>query len=328
MSPRARHTTRRTRGAALLAAMLTVTLVASFAATALWQQWQAVEIETAERDRVQAAWVLTGALDWARLILREDARSGGTDHLAEPWAVSLEETKLSSFLAVDKKNTASDTDNQLNVFLSGQIEDMQSRLNLTNLVDAGQASAPDLLAFTRLFDILGLPKAELLTMAENLRLASDMRPTNPPDGPAALLPQRLEQLSWLGLSPSSIARLRPFAGLLPVRTPVNLNTASAEVLYASIPGLEMAQAQRMVVERTRSHFRSLEEAGRLAGGTTGRITAGQHSVATRFFEVRGRLRMEQTLIEERSLLQRNGLDIETRWRDRVALPVASAAQSP
>jgi len=308
--------------------MLTVMLVASFAATALWQQWQAVEIETAERDRVQAAWVLTGALDWARLILREDGRGVDTDHLAEPWAISLEETKLSSFLAADKKNTASDTDNQLNVFLSGQIEDMQSRLNVTNLIDAGQASAPDLLAFTRLFDFLELPRSELLTMTDNLRLTGDLRQTNPPEGPVALLPQRLDQLGWLGLSPSSIARLRPYVSLLPVRTQVNLNTASAEVLYASIPGLEMAQAQRMVVERTRSHFRSLEEASRLAGGTTGRITAGQHSVATRFFEVRGRLRMEQTLIEERSLLQRNGLDIETRWRDRVALPVASAAQSP
>ena len=62
----------RSRGAALLTAMLTVTLVATFAAAALWQQWRSVEVETAERDRLQAAWVLSGALDWARLILRED----------------------------------------------------------------------------------------------------------------------------------------------------------------------------------------------------------------------------------------------------------------
>jgi len=32
------------RGAALLAAMLTVTLVATLAATALWQQWRSVEV--------------------------------------------------------------------------------------------------------------------------------------------------------------------------------------------------------------------------------------------------------------------------------------------
>jgi general secretion pathway protein K len=78
---------RRQRGAALLTAMLTVVLVASMAAAALWQQWRSVEVETAERTRTQSLWILTGALDWARLILREDARSGGADHLGEPWAV-------------------------------------------------------------------------------------------------------------------------------------------------------------------------------------------------------------------------------------------------
>ena len=78
-------------GAALLTAMLTVTLVATFAAAALWQQWRSAEVEAAERGRTQAAWVLVGALDWSRLILREDARAAGSggvgaDYLAEPWA--------------------------------------------------------------------------------------------------------------------------------------------------------------------------------------------------------------------------------------------------
>lgn len=45
-------------GAALLAAMLTVTLVATFAAAAMWQQWRAIEVETAERARIQSAWIL------------------------------------------------------------------------------------------------------------------------------------------------------------------------------------------------------------------------------------------------------------------------------
>jgi general secretion pathway protein K len=322
---------RRSRGAALLAAMLTVTLVASFAATALWQQWRAVEIESAERSRVQAAWILTGALDWARLILREDARSsGGADYLAEPWAVALQEARLSSFLAADKNSSASDnTDNQLDVFLSGQIEDMQSRLNVTNLInltDASKVSEPDLLSFTRLFDLLGLPQPELLKLTENLRLASGQRPGDPSSASAPLMPQRLEQLAWLGLSQTSIARLRPYVSLLPARTPVNLNTASAEVIYASIPGLEMVQAQRLVDERARSYFRTLNDAGRFIGELAARVTEGRHSVATRFFEVHARLRMEHTLIEERSLLQRDGLDVKTLWRDRAALdpPPATA----
>src|SRR5205085_8977021 len=94
------------RGAALLIAMLTVALVATLAAASLWQQWRSVEVETAERARVQSGWILTAALDWARLILREDARAGGADHLAEPWAVPLQEARLSTFLAADRNNTA------------------------------------------------------------------------------------------------------------------------------------------------------------------------------------------------------------------------------
>jgi general secretion pathway protein K len=93
------------RGAALLAAMLTVSLVAMLAAGAAWQQWRTVEVESTERQHAQAQWLLLGALDWARIILREDARSGNadapTDHLAEPWAIPLQEARLSTFLAAN-----------------------------------------------------------------------------------------------------------------------------------------------------------------------------------------------------------------------------------
>jgi general secretion pathway protein K len=318
---------RRQGGAALLAAMLTVTLVAAFAATALWQQWQAVEIESAERSRVQAAWILVGALDWARLILIEDARAGGPDHLAEPWAVALQETRLSSFLAADKNNIpGSSADNQLDVFLSGQIEDMQSHLNVFNLTNSDKPSDPDMLAFTRLFNSLGLPQSELSQLAANLRLANTASADRSAGGRATLMPQRFEQLAWLGLSQSSIVRLRPYACLLPARTPVNLNTASAEVIYASVPDLQMSQAQQLVDQRALKPFANLEEAGRLIGGAPGRLIDDRHSVKTRFFEVRGSLRMAQTRIEERSLLQRDSIEIKTLWRERVSLPAANPPQ--
>ena len=76
-------------GAALLLAMITVALVATLAASALWRQWRGVEIESAERARVQSDWILTGALDWGRLILQgdlnEDMRKNQlVDDLTEP----------------------------------------------------------------------------------------------------------------------------------------------------------------------------------------------------------------------------------------------------
>ena len=310
----------RQAGAALLTAMLTVALVASLAAGALWQQWRSVEIESAERARVQSLWVLTGALDWARLILREDARTGGPDSLSEPWAVPLEEARLSTFLAADKNNVPDD-DNALQAFLSGQISDMQSRLNVTSLVDGAKLSEPSVKAFTKLFELLALPPGELTALAENLRLALDTSPEAAAKAAQApLLPQRLDQLAWLGLSPRSLAALSPYITLLPQPTPVNLNTASATVLYAAIPSLDMAQAQRLVAARQTSPFRTLADAAAQLGQGAVSLNEAQHSVNSRFFEVQGRLRLGQAVVEEHSLVRRDGLEVKTLWRDRGPQP--------
>lgn len=305
------------RGAALLIALLTVTLVASLSAAALWQQWRSVQIETAERARVQALWVLNGALDWARLILREDVREGSVDHLGEPWAVPLEEARLSTFLAADKNNNASSDMDLEQVFLSGSITDLHSRMNVLNLIEDGKVSTPWLKAFTKLYTQLGLEVSELDTIADNLRLAQAPQVgKGAPSGTVStpLLPQRVGQLRWLGFSERSLKALTPFITILPVRTTVNLNTASAMVLYAAIPSLDMAQAQSMVDQRQSAYFRSLGDAGRSISPLAAELNNEQHGVSARFFEVKGRLRTGETVIEERSLVQREGLNSITVLR--------------
>ena len=303
------------RGAAILMAMLVVTLVATLASAALWQQWRSVEIESAQRARVQSSWILVGALDWARLILREDARSGGADHLAEPWAVPLEEARLSTFFASTASATESVSDVQQS-FISGLIVDLQSRLNVLNLVEGAQISAPALRSFDKLFTLLNLDNAELGVLAENLRAALDYAADNSKAKQALLLPQRVEQLAWMGLSPRTLAVLAPYITVLPVRTPVNLNTASAEVLFASIDALDMAGARQLVTARALAHFQKIGDVAKLLGDKPGQIVDGQHSVSSRFFEVRGRLRLDQTTVQERSVVQRDGLDVKALWRDR------------
>ena len=223
------------RGAALLAAMLTVTLVATFAAAALWQQWRAVEVETAERARLQSAWILVGALDWSRLILREDAITGGADHLAEPWAVPLQEARLSTFLAADRNVAQVDdaSTDTTDAFLSGQITDMQARLNLTNLMEGDKVNAGALRQFSRLFERLGLPPQQLDQLVQALREAKTSKGA---DSSAPLAPPSMAQLGWLGLPPTTVAALAPHVTLLPVRTPVNLNTADVDVLWPPSTG--------------------------------------------------------------------------------------------
>ena len=120
---------------------------------------ETVEVEAAERNRVQAAWILLGALDWSRLILREDGLNagGGPDHLAEPWAIALQEARLSTFLAAGRNNASLDpTYDTRDAFLSGQVLDAQARLNAANLVVDGKVSATAVASFTRLFTLLGL----------------------------------------------------------------------------------------------------------------------------------------------------------------------------
>ena len=315
MSPRARC---RQGGAALLAAMLTVTLVATFAATALWQQWRSVEVEAAERTRIQSAWILIGALDWSRLILIEDSRAGGADHLAEPWAVPLEEARLSTFLAADRNVTQiDDAGGGEEAFLSGQIIDLQSRLNLANLVSGDTVNEAALAQFERLFAQLGLPPAELTALVQALRQAQ--APGNE-NTDAPLMPQSPSQLAWLGLAPRTLALLAPHITLLPERKPVNLNTAGAEVLMATLRGLDRAGADRIMAVRQMQPFRSVDDVKKLLGEQI-EVSGSEHGVASSYFEVHGRLRMGPTVVQERSLVRRMSLEATTVWRERTGARV-------
>lgn len=297
------------QGAALLTAMLTVTLVASYAAASLWQQSRGLEVEAAERGRAQQAWVLIGALDWARLILREDARSGPIDHLSEPWALPLQESRLSSFLSLDSSEAARADE----VYLSGQISDLQARLNVNNLVLGRQISEADLLAWRRLYLQLNLPDAELSNFTAQLLRASDTQQSTT----ASPLPaQRVEHLLWLGLSARSLAILKPYITVLPARTAVNLNTASAEVIHASLPRVDMGQARRLVERRSTAAFRSVEEALRETGQPSDRWLFGALGVASRYFEIQGRLRLGSTTVREISLVERQEQEVRILWRER------------
>lgn len=306
----------RQQGAALLMALLTVGLVAVLASAALWQQWRTLSVETAERDAQQAHWLLAGAQDWARVVLREDARAGNTDHLAEPWATPLREARLSSFLAATPGGTLNLSDGLAEqVFLSGRITDMQSRLNVANLVVNGQLQALEYKSFERLYQVLGLPQTELNQWTAALVAAQQ----TPPKPQAPLPPQRLEQLSWLGLSASSLARLAPHIAVLPSSTSVNLNTASAAVLYASVPSLNLAQAQAWVRERSQHPFESVDDVRSRMGSAASSLSDTRHSVGSRYFEVLGQLRQAQATLLERSLVVREGGEAKTIWRERRAL---------
>jgi general secretion pathway protein K len=328
------HRNRTQRGMALLTAMLTVTLVATFASAALWQQWRGVEVEAAERSRSQMQWILNGSLDWARLILQEDARSNAeVDHLSEPWALPLQEARLSSFLALDKNNT----DDAMDAFLSGQISDQQALLNVRNLVQDGKPNRVATQAFEQLFSMLDLPRPQLQLLIDGL-VASDAASasTNTNSGDAKpetqatapLKPYRMEQLVWLGLPAATLRALQPYATLLPVPTTTNLNTASAEVLHAALPNFDLARARQLVAQRATGHFKTVADAfkaGGIRADVEGQAQSKDFSVNSHYFGIRGRLRLGDGAVQELSLVERSGTLVKVIWRQREALAAVTTA---
>jgi general secretion pathway protein K len=251
----ARRPQQRERGAAILLAMLIVVLVATAAAGTLWRQAQVMEVEAAERDRAQAAWVLNGLLDWARIIVREDDRPSGNnsnprrvDYLDEPWAKELKASSLAAFLALDKNNSGGrDTQDLSQAFFSGRIEDQNSKFNLPDLLanDLNGFDSHYEAVFNRLCSLLSIPDAERdYFKAAYLRAARAKVGRSTEDLPApiaqmlkrpahsgdqastdsgykpddALFPMSLEQLAWLGSSTATLDHLRPYLVIfLPTR---------------------------------------------------------------------------------------------------------------
>lgn len=307
------------RGAALLVAMLIVTLVTTLAASMIWQQYRGIEVEGAERARSQSIWLLDGALDWARLILREDGREGGSDALTEPWAAGLAEIRLSTFLSADKDNTL---DSGLNAFLSGGVTDAQGRFNLRNLVSDDTTTAETAQAILqRLCDELGLPDALANQIAEAMAAAHDAqsltRSGQKIQAGAPVAMQRVEQLRWLGLDPVTVAKLAPYVVILPERTKVNINTAPAEVLMAVVSGLDAASAQRLVKGRMtlQKGFESISDAQDVLPSNI-TLDSSLLSINSHYFLVTGQLRYDDFILQEESLVQRSGLNVSVLWRDR------------
>jgi general secretion pathway protein K len=102
-----------------------------------------------------------------------------------------------------------------------------------------------------------------------------------------------------------------------------------EVLVAALAGLDRAQAQRLVEERALKPFKHLAD-------VTPHVRSdvvpreGEHSTTSRYFFVTGRLRLGERMVQEQSLVQRNGMNVKTLWRERTAFVVtapATAAQA-
>lgn len=164
--------TRRQRGAAIISALLVVTLSAILVAGVLWRQQVQIRRIQNQRLMAQAQWVARGAVDWTRLILRSEADTAPTvTYLGGVWAVPIARTRLSDFLGTVGENTAAEG---AQTYLSGSIEDAQAKFNLRDLVSipapgALQINQQQTATFARLLALLGLDGGLAKTAALQVR---------------------------------------------------------------------------------------------------------------------------------------------------------------
>jgi general secretion pathway protein K len=159
----------RQQGVAVITALLLTTLAVTIVASLFWQQQVQVRSIENQRTQLQKQWILRGAIDWARLILRSDVNQ--VDYAGDPWAIPLAEVRLDDFVENGKQDADASS-----ATLSGFIVDAQSRFNLNALMRGGSVSPADLEAFTKLLQNLRIESAATLAEATAGYLTSARMP--------------------------------------------------------------------------------------------------------------------------------------------------------
>ena len=305
---------RKAEGAAVLAAMLVVAIAASLAAQVFERQQLAVRTIENRMDASQIRWIERAASDWARLVLRLDARTTTIDHLGEPWAMTIQQTELDPTVYGGARAGTKDA----KAVLSGQIQDAQARFNLRNLLQTSdrtasdplqqtpKPSAPDLQALRKLLAAIGLDAS----LAELIAAYA----VSPGFGRAADL------LLVPGMDQPIYQRLERYMIVLPQRSALNINTASPELLHAYLPGLDLASAQILVKRRDERAFMDLA-ALKASLSLNEELASDRFTVLSRFFFMEGVIGYGRVSSRARILYDRSpqsGLDgeaVSVVWRE-------------
>ena len=334
---------RRQRGVAIITALLLTTLAVTIVASLFWQQQVQVRSIENQRMQLQKQWILRGALDWARLILSTSYQSSPmVDTLQQPWSVGLAETRLDSYVengrsdseASDATITGRIVDAQSYLNLAGlsaggvvkpkEIEAFERLLTSLHLdpglalaaangMAAGQpramaAAQPSstatngLVALQTPVQVSGLVPAQVQ--------ATQGTPETTPAASRSTGPMAITQIDDLlalpGFTPEILAKLKNFVVILPRETPVNVNTATAEVLAARIASLSLQGAQALIASRDRAPFKDAADFQNRFAGQTLSPDAAAVAVRTDYFIVDGKVKLNRAGLEVLALIERSG----------------------
>ncbi|HBT33233.1 MAG TPA: general secretion pathway protein GspK [Pusillimonas sp.] len=279
----------RQRGMAVVGALVVVAAVSVVAAGMVQQQAMLSQLVAGERDRAQAQWLLRGGLDWARVMLINDARRNSLTLTNGVWSQAIVgfEVPLPDGTRVAQ--------------VSGQIEDEQGKFNVNTLAMEGQIQADAVSVLNRLFSMLGVAPELVMGLAQRVAGAQQAQLTS--RGPIGL--RTLRDLEGVdGFSAQTIARIKDYITILPGRTPVNVNTVSAELLSAVLPALGLAAARRLVQARNEGQW--FNSRGDFLNRT--QMKAGNLAVAigvrSEWFKVSGVVSLGESLTTMQALMHR------------------------
>ena len=246
---------KRQNGVALITAMLIMALITTLTFSLEWDNsldLRRTYVSMYREEGIQAAF---GAESWVLTILRQDAQDSDTDHLGEIWAADMPVLPLGG------------PGESLQGEIYGDIEDLQGRFNINNLVDAdGEVDQPSLEQFRRLLIALGLDvrlagiAADWIDADQDASFpdgAEDSIYTGivPPYRAANQVIASTSELAALeGMDKATLDTQQPHIAALPGRTSINDNTATGPVLQSLDENLTLPDVERLIGERGESGF--------------------------------------------------------------------------
>jgi len=241
------------RGVALITAILITALASMVAANLAWDNALDVRRTTVLLNQEQAVQVALGAESWVIGILHQDLEDSETDHLGEIWAIEL------PGLPIDGGE------------VTGNIEDLQGRFNVNNLIDDNGNVVPESLErFRRLLIALELDPRIAGVAADWIDSNIEASFPDGAEDPiyTGIIPpyrsanQSLTSASEFaaleGMARESFNVLRPHITALPGRTNININTATGPVLQSLDENLSAADVERLLAEREIAGFADIQ----------------------------------------------------------------------
>lgn len=286
------------RGAALLTAILVVAIGTILATNLLWMSTLDQRRTASALATDQGLQYVLGAEAWVGDILRQDlVDSPDSDHLGEIWASQIDPLPVEGG------------------FIYGQVEDLQGRFNLNNLVTlSGEEDEVMLAQFERLLDLLEIDPSLAGAVVDWLDPDIDMRfPVGGEDEAYAqtdpqyrtangMITTPSELMAITGFAPEFYRRLAPYVTALPVGTRLNVNTASEVVLASLSEDIDLQIAESLVEERGDIGFVSVRDSfqGLVSEDMLPRIDG-----VSDHFMLHGQVTIDETSLTIRALLQRD-----------------------